>query len=82
MSDPTWPTGSVEQRVMAALEELRPALQADGGDVKLQRIENDVVTVRLQGACNSCPMAQSTLADFVAERVKLFAPEINDVIAE
>lgn len=82
MSDPTWPTGTVEQRVKAAIEELRPALQADGGDVKLQRIENEVVTVRLQGACNSCPMAQSTLADFVAERVKLFAPEINEVIAE
>jgi len=68
--------------VQAAIEELRPALQADGGDLKLLRIEEDLVFVQLSGRCDSCPMAQSTLADFVAERVKLFAPEISNVVAE
>ncbi len=82
MDEPSWPTGTVRERVEAALEELRPALRADGGDVDLLRIDDDVVVVRLYGACNHCPMAPSTLADFVAERVKLYAPEISDVVAE
>jgi Fe-S cluster biogenesis protein NfuA len=80
-TNPPWPTGSVEDRVRAALEEVRPALQMDGGDVELERIEDDVVYVHLRGACDGCPMAHSTLADFVAERVKLYAPEIGDVVA-
>jgi len=41
-----------------------------------------VVVVHLSGACHGCPMAPSTLADFVAERVKLYAPEIESVVAE
>jgi Fe-S cluster biogenesis protein NfuA len=82
MTDPSWPTGTLEERVQGALEELRPALHADGGDVEFKRIENNVVVVHLQGACNKCPMANSTLADFVAERIKLYAPEISDVVAE
>jgi Fe-S cluster biogenesis protein NfuA len=82
LTDPGWPTGTLEERVKAALGEVRPALQADGGDLELLRIEGDVVVIHLRGACNRCPMAHSTLADFVAERVKLFAPEINEVVAE
>jgi len=82
VSEPRWPTGTLHERVEAALEELRPALHADGGDVDLVRIEGDRVVVRLHGACNRCPMAQSTLTDFVAERIKLYAPEISEVIAE
>jgi Fe-S cluster biogenesis protein NfuA len=80
-TNPPWPTGSVEARVRCALEELRPALQMDGGDVELERIEGGIVYVHLRGACDGCPMARSTLADFVAERVKLYAPEITDVQA-
>ena len=82
MNDPSWPTGTLRERVRAALDELRPALQADGGDVDLLRIDESVVVVRLYGACNTCPMARSTLADFVAERIRLYAPEISDVVAE
>ena len=59
-----------------------PAVKADGGDVALQGIEGTTVTVSLMGACRGCPMAQSTLTDFVAERIKLYAPEITDVLAE
>jgi Fe-S cluster biogenesis protein NfuA len=78
----SWPTGTLEERVQAALEELRPAIRMDGGDVKLLRIEGDVVVVHLSGACHGCPMAPSTLADFVSERIKLYAPEIDSVVAE
>jgi Fe-S cluster biogenesis protein NfuA len=77
-----WPTGTVEQRVEAALAEVRPAIQMDGGDVELVRIEGTVVYVHLSGACNSCPTAPSTLSDFVSERIKLYAPEIDSVRAE
>jgi len=78
----TWPTGSLQDRVSFAIEEVRPALQADGGDVELVGIEGTAVRVHLMGACRGCPMAGSTLADFVAERIKLYAPEIENVIAE
>jgi Fe-S cluster biogenesis protein NfuA len=54
----------------------------DGGDVELVGIRDDVVVVRLSGACRGCPMAASTLADFVGERVRLYAPEIDRVVAE
>jgi Fe-S cluster biogenesis protein NfuA len=82
LSDFDWPTGSIEDRVVFAIEEVRPAIKADGGDVALRTIEGTTVKVRLLGACRNCAMAQSTLADFVAERIKLYAPEITDVVAE
>jgi len=83
MSSPAgWPSGDLESRVRFAVEEVRPALQADGGDVDLVRIEGNVVYVALRGACDGCPMAQSTLADFVTDRICLYAPEIDSVVAE
>ncbi len=65
-----------------AIEEVRPALQADGGDVTLLSVVGGVVRVHLRGACSGCPMAGSTLADFVTERVRIWAPEVTEVIAE
>ena len=82
MGDFTWPTGSIEDRVSFAIEEVRPAIKADGGDVSLQSVDGSTVIVNLMGACRNCAMAQSTLADFVAERIKLYAPEITEVLAE
>ena len=76
-----WPTGTVEQRVQFALDEVRPALVADGGDVSLVSIEGSTVRVELRGACKTCPMAHSTLSDFVSERIRLYAPEIEQVVA-
>jgi len=78
----SWPKGSIEDRVAFAIEEVRPAIQMDGGDVALLGIDDATVRVSLQGACRNCAMAQSTLSDFVAERIKLYAPEITDVVAE
>ena len=77
-----WPTGTVEERVRFALAEVRPALVADGGDVRLIAIEEGTVRLDLTGACRTCPMAHSTLSDFVGERIRLYAPEIEDVVAE
>jgi NifU-like protein len=72
----------VNERVAFAIEEVRPAIKADGGDVTLVAIEGATVRVSLHGACRGCPMANSTLADFVAERIRLYAPEIENVVAE
>jgi Fe-S cluster biogenesis protein NfuA len=82
VNEPAWPTGTLEERVRVAIDEVRPAIRMDGGDVELLRVEGTVVFVRLIGACHGCPMAASTLADFVGERVKLYAPEISRVVAE
>ncbi|HHQ48802.1 MAG TPA: NifU family protein [Acidobacteria bacterium] len=68
------------ERVALALDEVRPALVADGGDVELVEIRADEVLLRLTGACRHCPMAPSTLVDFVAERIRLYAPEITRVL--
>lgn len=74
-------TGAVlQERVQAALEEVRPALQMDGGDVELVGVDAGIVKVRLLGACGGCPMATMTLVGFVEERLKTRVPEIRQVV--
>ena len=68
--------------VREALEEIRPALQADGGDVQLVRVSEDgVVEVELQGACKGSPMSQLTLANSVERVLKDRVPEVSMVVA-
>ena len=74
-------TATVEKRVEAALEEVRPALQMDGGDVELVGVDGGVVSVRLLGACGGCPMATMTLVGFVEERLRQRVPEIRSVVS-
>ena len=70
-----------EAKVKAALDEVRPMLQADGGDVELVGVEGGVVKVRLQGHCAGCPMAQITLQRGIAARLKEAVPEVERVEA-
>jgi Fe-S cluster biogenesis protein NfuA len=64
-------------QVQTVLDQIRPALQADGGDVELVDITEDgVVKVALQGACRGCPMSQLTLANGVERVLKEQIPEI------
>jgi Fe-S cluster biogenesis protein NfuA len=72
---------TVKNRVAKALEELRPKLQADGGDIELLRLENGVVKVRLKGACAGCPMSAMTLKMEVERYLKKSIPEIVRVDA-
>lgn len=74
-------TGIAEADVRSALDEVRPALQMDGGDVELVGIDRDVVQVRLLGACGGCPMATMTLVGFVEERLKQRVPAIRQVVS-
>ena len=63
-----------------ALTEIRPFLEADGGDIALVSIDKDVVKVQLQGACTSCSVNQMTLKNGVEATIKKYAPQIQRVI--
>lgn len=72
----------LKERVQQALDLIRPALQADGGDVELVDIVDDgVVRVQLVGACRGCPMSQLTLANGVERVLKEQVPEVTRVEA-
>lgn len=66
----------MKEKVQKALDSIRPALQADGGDIELVSVEGNVVRVRLKGACGSCPMAVVTLKQGVEQRLKELVPEV------
>ncbi|MCX5682751.1 MAG: NifU family protein [Planctomycetota bacterium] len=69
----------MKEKVEAVINEIRPLLQGDGGDIELVAIEGNVVKVRLRGACAGCPGAQMTLKMAVERRIKAKVPEIDRV---
>ena len=70
----------MREQVEQALQDIRPALQADGGDVELVEVtEEGVVKVKLKGACGGCPMAQMTLKQGIERRLKALIPDIKSV---
>lgn len=70
------------EEVQKALELIRPALQADGGDVELVEVSDDgVVKVRLKGACGSCPMSTMTLKMGIERTLKEKVPGVKEVVA-
>ena len=72
----------MKEKVEAALNKIRPALQADGGGVELLEVTSEgVVKVRLTGACGGCPMSQMTLKMGIEKRLKEEVPEVKEVIA-
>lgn len=72
----------IVKKVEEALEQIRPYLQADGGNVSLVEITDDhVVKVELQGACKSCSMSMMTLKAGIEESIKRAVPEIKTVEA-
>lgn len=71
----------LKQKVLDALDEIRPFLQSDGGDIALLDIENgETVRVQLEGACVSCSVNQMTLKSGVEMTIKKHAPQIEQVI--
>jgi Fe-S cluster biogenesis protein NfuA len=70
-----------EDKVQKALAEIRPQVQADGGDIELVAVEGDTVKVRLRGACVGCPMSALTLKQGVERLIKAKVPEIQAVEA-
>ncbi len=71
----------LEDKVKAALENVRPSLQADGGDVEFVSVDTDgLVSVKLTGACGSCPMSQMTLKMGIENYLKKEVPEVSSVV--
>ena len=67
--------------VNTAIQEVRPSLQADGGDIELISVSDEgKVTVRLKGACGSCPMAIMTLKQGVEAYLKKVLPDVTEVV--
>ena len=71
----------IYDKVNAVLEEIRPSLKADGGDVELVEVSEGVVKVRLKGACSGCPMSTMTLKLGIEKHLKQRVPEIKEVVS-
>lgn len=72
----------IKERVIKALERVRPYLQSDGGDISLVEITDDnIVKVRLQGACHGCPFSIQTLKAGVEQALIKEVPEVSKVVA-
>ncbi|MFH2137816.1 MAG: NifU family protein [Candidatus Omnitrophota bacterium] len=70
----------MKEQVAKVLEEIRPALQADGGDVELVDVTEDgIVKVQLKGACGCCPMSQMTLKMGIEKKLKQAIPAVKSV---
>jgi len=71
----------LEEKVKAALDNVRPSLQADGGDVEFVSLSDEgIVSVKLTGACGSCPMSQMTLKMGIENYLKKVIPEVTEVV--
>ena len=72
---------SFEEQVKEAIEQIRPVLQADGGDCEIAGFDGNKVLLRLKGACAGCPGAQMTLKMGVEHILKESFPELREVVA-
>ena len=68
------------ENVEKVLDELRPFLMADGGNVEIVEIDGPIVKVRLQGACGSCPSSTMTLKMGIERKLKEMIPEVSEVV--
>jgi Fe-S cluster biogenesis protein NfuA len=71
----------MQEKVETILAQIRPTLQADGGDVELVEATDGVVKLKLTGACNGCPMASMTLRNGIERILKEQLPEVKEVVA-
>jgi Fe-S cluster biogenesis protein NfuA len=75
-------SNDIKERVLKALESIRPYLQSDGGDIQLAEITDDyIVKVKLQGACHGCPFSMQTLKAGVEQALMKEVPEIKSVVS-
>jgi Fe-S cluster biogenesis protein NfuA len=73
---------NIKERVLKALERVRPYLQSDGGDIQLIEVtEDNIVKVKLQGACHGCPYSIQTLKAGVEQALIQEVPEIKSVVS-
>lgn len=72
---------TLEDQVREALELIRPAIQMDGGDIRLDNVRGNTVTVQLLGTCESCPLTPVTLKQGVERILRERVPGITEVVA-
>ncbi|MCB9262562.1 MAG: NifU family protein [Flavobacteriales bacterium] len=74
----------ISEKIEQALDTIRPFLKADGGDVELLSVDeqNDVVKLRLLGACSSCEISHITMKAGIEESIKRVYPQVKEVVAE
>jgi len=70
----------MRQHINEVLNQVRPALQADGGDVELVDVNDGIVSVKLTGACGSCPMSTMTLKMGIERTIKAAIPDVISVV--
>ncbi len=73
---------TLEEQVKAKLDELRPMLQQDGGDLEFVKMDGKVVTLKLVGHCGSCPYAMMTLKQGIESQLQAIDPELTVARAE
>jgi len=72
---------TIQEQVEEALELIRPAIQMDGGDIRLESVVGGTVTVQLLGVCETCPISPVTLTHGVERILREKIPEVTEVIA-
>lgn len=77
--DTTLTDDQLLERVAAIIEEVRPFIQSDGGDIELLKVEDNIVYVRLTGACVGCPSSMITLKHGVEARIREELPQVESV---
>jgi Fe-S cluster biogenesis protein NfuA len=78
----TDPSSPLRTRVQAVIDLIRPAVQADGGDIELVDVTGDgVVQIRFHGACHGCPSSNMTLHDGIQRTLSERVPEVTRVVA-
>lgn len=71
---------TIEERVNAAIDKVRPGIQMDGGEVWLIKVENGTAFVQMLGACGGCPASNMTLKGAIEQIVRADVPEIQEVV--
>jgi Fe-S cluster biogenesis protein NfuA len=71
----------MNEKINKVLEQIRPSLQAEGGDVELIGVKDGIVSVRLTGACGCCPMSTMTMKMGIEELLKSRLPEVKEVVS-
>ena len=70
----------MEEKVLEVINELRPFLMNDGGNIEFVKIDGNILYITLQGACRNCPMQEITLKDGIEQLIKNEIPEVENVI--
>ncbi|GKX29227.1 NifU family protein [Vallitalea longa] len=72
----------MKDKVQEVLDQVRPGLQGDGGDVRLVEVTDDgIVKVELEGSCKGCPFSQLTVKNFIEKTLKEQIPEVKEVVS-